>query len=78
VSDVRQIEVHITEPLVPGPRHFEIEIDIGNLKKYKSLGRNQIRAKMFKAGGKTLLPEINNPINSIWNKEEFKMGDKTG
>jgi hypothetical protein len=25
VSDVRQIEVHTAEPLVPGPSHLEVE-----------------------------------------------------
>jgi hypothetical protein len=35
VSDVRQIEVHRTEPLVPGPSHLEVEIAIAKLKKYK-------------------------------------------
>jgi hypothetical protein len=28
VSDVRQIEVHTAEPLVPGPNHLEDEIAI--------------------------------------------------
>jgi hypothetical protein len=32
VSDVRQTEVHTTEPLVPGPSHLEVEIAIGKLK----------------------------------------------
>jgi hypothetical protein len=36
ISDVRQIEVHTTEPLVPGPSHTKIEIAIAKLKKYKS------------------------------------------
>jgi hypothetical protein len=36
VSDVGQIEVHMAEPLVPGPSHQEAEIPIGKLKKYKS------------------------------------------
>jgi hypothetical protein len=34
VSDVRQIEVHTAEPLVPGPS-LEVEIAIAKLKKYK-------------------------------------------
>jgi hypothetical protein len=33
VSDVRQIEVHMTEPLVPGPSCLEVEIAIAELKK---------------------------------------------
>jgi hypothetical protein len=36
ISDVRQIEVHTAEPLVPGPSHLEIEISIAKLKEYKS------------------------------------------
>jgi hypothetical protein len=31
VSDVRQIEMHTAEPLVPGPRHLEAEIPIAKL-----------------------------------------------
>jgi hypothetical protein len=31
VSDVRQIEVHTAEPLVPGPSHLEIKIAIPKL-----------------------------------------------
>jgi hypothetical protein len=34
VSDVRQIEVHIAEPLVPGPSRPEVEIAIAKLKMY--------------------------------------------
>jgi hypothetical protein len=32
-SDVRQIEIHTAEPLVPDPRPGEIEIAIAKLKK---------------------------------------------
>jgi hypothetical protein len=32
VSDVRQIEVHTAEPLVPGPSRLEVEIAIAKLK----------------------------------------------
>jgi hypothetical protein len=35
VSDVRQIEVHTAEPLVPDPSSFEVEIAIAKLKKCK-------------------------------------------
>jgi hypothetical protein len=35
VSDVRHIEIHTAEPLVPGPSHIEIEIPI---EQYKYLG----------------------------------------
>jgi hypothetical protein len=35
VSDVRQIEVHIAEPLVPGSSPLEVEIAVAKLRKYK-------------------------------------------
>jgi hypothetical protein len=38
VSDVRQVEVHTAETLVPGPSPLEVEIAIAKLKKYKSPG----------------------------------------
>jgi hypothetical protein len=34
VSDVRQIEIHIAEPLIPDPSPFEIEVVIAKLKRY--------------------------------------------
>jgi hypothetical protein len=37
-SDVRQIEIHTTEPLVRDPSPFEVQISIANLEKYKSPG----------------------------------------
>jgi hypothetical protein len=43
VSDVRQIEVHTAEPLVPGPSHLEVEIAIAKLKKYKSPGSEKFQ-----------------------------------
>jgi hypothetical protein len=55
VSDVRQIEVHTAEPLVPGPSHLEVKIAIAKLKKYKSPGSDQIPAQLIQAGGATLL-----------------------
>jgi hypothetical protein len=80
VSDVRQIEVHRAEPLVPGPSHLEVEIAIAKLKKYISPGSDQIPAELIQAGGKMLLSAIHKLINSIWNKEELPnqwKGDKT-
>jgi hypothetical protein len=38
VSDVRQIEIHAVEPLVPDPSPFEAEIVIAKLKRYKASG----------------------------------------
>jgi hypothetical protein len=47
VSDVRQIEVHTTEPLVPGPSRLEVEIAIAKLKKYRSPGSDQISTELI-------------------------------
>jgi hypothetical protein len=47
VSGVRQIEVNTAEPLVPEPSHVEVEIAIAKLKKYKSLGSDQILAELI-------------------------------
>jgi hypothetical protein len=80
----------MVEPLVSEPRLVEVEIAIGKLKSYKSLGTDQILAKLIKAGGETLCSEIYKLISSTWNKEELpqqwkesiiipihKRGDKT-
>jgi hypothetical protein len=69
VSDVRQIEVYTTEPLVPGPSHLEVEIAVAKLKKYKLPGSDQIPAELIQAGGEILLSVIHKLINSILNKE---------
>jgi hypothetical protein len=49
VNDVRQIEVHTAEPLVPGPSHLEAGIAIPKLKRYKSPGSDQIPAELIQA-----------------------------
>jgi hypothetical protein len=41
VSDVRQIEIHTAELLVPDPSSFEVETAIAELKMYKSPGNDQ-------------------------------------
>jgi hypothetical protein len=66
VSDVRRIEVHTVEPLVPGPSRFELEIAVAKLKKYKSPCGDQIPAELIKAGGKILLSAIHKCINSLY------------
>jgi hypothetical protein len=71
VSDVRQIEVHTAEQLVPGNSRLEVEIAIAKLKKYKSPGSDRIPAELIQAGGEILLSEIHKLINSVWNKEEL-------
>jgi hypothetical protein len=71
VNDVRQIEVHMAEPLVSGPSRLEVETAIAKLKKYKSPGSDQIPAELIQAGGEMLLSAIHKLINSIWNEEEL-------
>jgi hypothetical protein len=71
ISDVRQIEVHRAEPLVPGPSHLEVEIAIAKLRKYISPGSDQILAKLSQVGCEMLLSAIYKLINSAWNKEEL-------
>jgi hypothetical protein len=71
-SDVRQIEVHTNDP---GPGRLEVETLIAKLKKYKSLGSDQIPAGHIQAGDEILLTTINELINFIWqiaNKMGFK------
>jgi hypothetical protein len=62
VSDVRQIEVHTAETLVPGPSRLEIEIAIAKLKKYKSPGSDHIPAELIQAGGEILLSASTNSL----------------
>jgi hypothetical protein len=42
VHDVRQMDIHTAEPLLPEPILIEVEIGIGKLKSYKSPGTDQI------------------------------------
>jgi hypothetical protein len=58
VSDVRQIEVHVDESLVPGTSRLEFEIAIAKFKKYKSPGNYQIPSELIQAGGEILLSVI--------------------
>jgi hypothetical protein len=71
VSDVRQIEIHTAEPLVPDPSPFEAEIANAKLKWYKSAGSDEIPAELIQAGGEILRSEVHELINSVWNKEEL-------
>jgi hypothetical protein len=66
----RQIEVHMTEPLVPDPSRLEVEIAIAKFKKYKSPGSDDIPAELIQAGCKILPSAIHKLITSIWNKED--------
>jgi hypothetical protein len=68
-SDVRQIEMHTAEPLVPDPSPFEVEFAIAKLKRHKSPGSDEIPAEVIQAGGEILRCKIHKLINSIWNKD---------
>jgi hypothetical protein len=70
VCDVRQIEIHTAEPLVPGLSYLEVEIAIAKLKKYKSPGSVQILVELIQAGVRLVYVD-HKLINSIWNKEEL-------
>jgi len=50
VNDVRQTQIHRTEPLVPEPSATEVELAIEMLKSHKSPGIDQIPAELIKAG----------------------------
>jgi hypothetical protein len=67
VSDVKQIEVHTTEPLVPGPSGLDVEIAIAKLKKYKSPGSDQTPTELIQSGGELLLYAIHKLINTPFN-----------
>jgi hypothetical protein len=71
VHDVRQVDIHMAEPLMLEPSLVEVEIAIGKLKSYKSPDTDQILAEFIKAGGETLYSEIHRLICCIWNKEEL-------
>jgi hypothetical protein len=58
VSDVRQTETQIAEPLVPEPSALEVKMAIEELKRHKSPGFNKIPAELFKAGGRTFRSEV--------------------
>jgi hypothetical protein len=71
VHDVRQMDKHTDEPLVPETSLVEVEIAIGKLKSYRSPGTDQIPAELIKAGGGMLCSLTHGLICSIWNMEEL-------
>jgi hypothetical protein len=58
IHDVRQMDIHTAEPLVPEPSLVVLEIATGKLKRCKSPGTDQIPDELVKAGGETLCSEI--------------------
>jgi hypothetical protein len=51
VSNVRQIEIHTAEPLIPSSSHLEDEIAIPKLKNYRTPSSDELQIKLIKAGG---------------------------
>jgi len=70
VNDVRQIEIHTAQPLLPKLSATE-KLPIKELERHKTPGTNHIPAELIKAGGRTIHSELHKLINSIWNKEEL-------
>jgi hypothetical protein len=54
VHNVRQIEIHTVEPLVPEFNAYEVEMAVEKLKSYTSPGIDQIPVEMNKTGGRTI------------------------
>jgi hypothetical protein len=71
VCDVRQMAIHMAEPLVPEPSFVNVKIAIGKFKSYNSQGTDQIPAELIEVGGEELCSEIHKPVHSIWNKNEL-------
>jgi len=61
----RQREKHVTEPLVPEPSTFEVELAVEKLKSHKSPGIDQIPVELINARDRTILYEIHKLIISI-------------
>jgi hypothetical protein len=71
VNDVRQTEIHTSEPLVPKPSAFEVKLDIEKLKRRKLPGNDQIPAGLINACGRKTRSEAHKLSNSILYMEEL-------
>ena len=67
-NDVRQTEIYTSDPLVPEPSMFDVEMSIKKLRRHKSLCIDQIKADFIKAGGRKLHSGIQKNINCAWKK----------
>jgi hypothetical protein len=65
VSDVRQMEIHTAEPLVPQPSPSEVDIATAKLERYRPSGTIQIPPELIHAGSEKLYSENHNLINSL-------------
>jgi hypothetical protein len=71
ITDVRQMEIHTAEQLIPELSLVEVKIAVGKLKRYKSPGTDQMLAELIKEGGGTLYSETHKLICCIWNTRNF-------
>jgi hypothetical protein len=71
VSNIRQIETHTAEPLVPDPPPFYVEIAVEKLESYQSPGNDHIPVQEFQTRADILQSEIHKLVNSVLNKEEL-------
>jgi hypothetical protein len=62
VRDVRQLEIHTTEPLVRGLVSSEVEIAV-KMKKYQLPGSDPVPAELIETGGET--SGLHKLVNSI-------------
>jgi hypothetical protein len=74
---VRQTETHTAEPFVPQPRASEVEVAIGELKRYKSPGLGQIPAELIQAERETLRSEIHKLIKLFGKKKNCLTSGKS-
>jgi hypothetical protein len=71
VCDVRQIQIHIAELLVPDPSPSEVETAIVKMRRYKSPNCDQILKDLIQPGGEILRSKFHKLIYSICNKEDL-------
>jgi hypothetical protein len=65
VGGVMQNEMHTEKPFLTEPSASEVEVAIGELKRYKSPGVDHILAELIQEGGEILRSEIH---KLIWKK----------
>jgi hypothetical protein len=70
VSDVRQIEIHTGEPLVPYLNPFEVEIAIAKLEIFELPCSDQRLGELIQVGGETLQYENHKLISFFWSMEK--------
>jgi hypothetical protein len=54
VHNVQHTEIYTAGPLIHEPSPFKTETATAKLKRYKTLGTNQILEEVIQGGGKTL------------------------